>query len=211
MKGLIICGGSVEDTQYLKRYLNDIDLVICADRGGMYAKQMGIMPHLLLGDMDSIPKDVLNYYRENKIEMELFPSEKDMTDSEIAIWRAVSMGCDELVIMGAVGSRIDHSMANICMLKKLLEKNIKAVIVNKNNEIRLINDSIELTKDEGYCVSLLPLTKKVSGITTKGLYYSLNDGELEMGISLGVSNEFAYDVAKITIKEGLLLVIKSKD
>ena len=211
MKGLIICGGSVEDTQYLKRYLNDIDLVICADRGGMYAKQMGIMPHLLLGDMDSIPKDVLNYYKENKVEMELFPSEKDMTDSEIAIWRAVSMGCDELVIMGAVGSRIDHSMANICMLKKLLEKNIKAVIVNKNNEIRLINDSIELTKDEGYCVSLLPLTKKVTGITTKGLYYSLNDGELEMGISLGVSNEFVDDVAKITIKEGLLLVIKSKD
>ena len=211
MKGLIICGGSVEDTQYLKRYLNDIDLVICADKGGLYAKQMGIMPHLLLGDMDSIPKDVLNYYKESNVEMELFPSEKDMTDSEIAIYRAVSMGCNELVIMGAVGSRIYHSVSNIFILKKLLEKNINAVIVNKDNEIRLINDSIELSKDEGYYVSLLPLTQKVTGITTKGLYYPLNDGELEFGISLGVSNEFVDDVAKISIKEGLLLVIKSKD
>ena len=211
MKGLIICGGSVENPQYLKRYIKDIDIVICADKGGFYAKKMGILPDLLLGDMDSIPSDVLEEYKNNNVDMEVFPSEKDMTDSEIAIWRAVSLGCTQLVIMGAVGSRMDHSIANVFILKKLLEKGVNATIVNENNEIMLIKDKVELKACEGYHLSLIPLTQKVVGITTKGLKYSLNDGELEIGKSIGVSNEFEQEVAQITIKDGLLLVIKSKD
>ena len=143
--------------------------------------------------------------------MEVFPSEKDMTDSEIAIWRAVSLGCTELVIMGAVGSRVDHSIANVYILKKLLDKGVNATIVNENNEVVLIKDKIEIAKEDGYHLSLIPITGKVDGITTKGLKYSLNNGELELGKSLGVSNEFLKDVAQINIKNGLLLVIKSRD
>ena len=211
MKGLIICGGRIENPQYLKRYIKDIDIVICADKGGLYAKKMGILPHLLLGDMDSIPQDILDEYKREDVDMEVFPSEKDMTDSEIAIWRAVALGCTDLVIMGAVGSRIDHSIANVYILKKLLDRGIKATIVNENNEVVLIKDKIEIAKEDGYHLSLIPITKKVTGITTKGLKYSLNNGELELGKSLGVSNEFEQDIAQITIKNGLLLVIKSKD
>lgn len=211
MKGLIICGGSMDNPQYLKRYTKDIDIVICADKGGLYAKKMGILPNLLLGDMDSIPQDILNEYKSNNVNMELFPSEKDMTDSEIAIWRAVSLGCTDLVIIGAVGSRIDHSIANIFILQKLLEKGINATIVNENNEVVLIKDKIEISAEEGYHLSLIPITQKVVGITTSGLKYKLNDGELEIGKSLGVSNEFESSVAQITIKDGLLLVIKAKD
>ena len=211
MKGLIICVGSINDTEFLKRYVEDIDFVICADRGGVYAKDMDILPDLLLGDMDSIPQDILLEYKEKKVDMTLYPSEKDMTDSEIAILRAVDMGADELVIMGALGSRLDHSMANICMLKKLVDMDVRATIVNENNEITLIKDELELKKDCGYRLSLLPLTQKVAGVTLIGLKYTLEDATLEMGTSLGISNEFEDDVAKITIRDGLLLVMKSKD
>lgn len=211
MKGLIICGGSIKDTEYMKKYIKNIDFVICADRGGLYAKDMGILPDLLLGDMDSIPHDVLEEYKEKGVDMRLYPSEKDMTDSEIAVLRAVDMGADELVIMGALGSRLDHTMTNICMLKKLVNANVRATIVNENNEITLIKDEIELEKDPEYRLSLLPLTQKVEGVTLVGLKYTLEDGTLEMGASLGVSNEFEDDIARITIRDGLLLVMKSKD
>ncbi|MBP5427345.1 MAG: thiamine diphosphokinase [Clostridiales bacterium] len=211
MKGLIICGGRIKDKEFLRNYTKDVDFVICADRGGLYAKDMDIMPDLLLGDMDSIPGCILEEYKNKKVDMTLYPSEKDMTDSEIAILRAVEMGADELIIMGALGSRLDHSLANICMLKKLVDMHIKATIVDENNEITLIDNELELKKDDEYMLSLLPLTPKVTGVTLKGLKYTLEDGTLEMGTSLGVSNEFEDDVAKITIKDGLLLVIKSKD
>lgn len=211
MKGLIICGGVVDTPQELRKYINDIDVVICADKGGLHAKNIGIFPNLLLGDMDSIPKDILEEYKNKNVDMEIFSSEKDMTDSEIAIWRAVTLGCTQLVIIGALGGRVDQSIANIFILKKLLEQGVDAVIVNEKNEVRLIKDKIELLADKLYKLSLIPLTQKVTGITTKGLKYSLNNGELEIGKSVGVSNEFEEDLAQITIKDGLLLVIKSKD
>ena len=212
MKGLIICGGIVKDQDMIKKAASEVDFIICADKGTMYAKMVDIVPDVIVGDMDSIlGDDALNYYKEKNVPVETYPTDKDMTDSEIAIWKAVEKGCDELVIVGATKDRLDHCIGNVLVLKKLLDNNVKAVIKDENNEVRLINDKVKLYKDEGYKVSLLPLTQEVRGITTYGLKYALDSGTLVMGESLGVSNEFDGEVAEITIKEGLLLVIKSKD
>ena len=195
----------------LEREAEKVDFVICADRGASHAKLCDIKPDLIVGDLDSVSHDAIDYYKKEGVPIETYPTDKDMTDSEIAIWKAVKMGYDDLIIMGATKNRLDHCMGNILVLKKLLDNNIKAVIKDENNEVRLINDSVELRKEKGYKVSLLPLTNEVCGITTSGLKYSLDNGKLVMGESLGVSNEFVDDVARVTIKEGLLLVLKSKD
>ena len=150
--------------------------------------------------MDSVDNDAINYYKKEGVPIETYPTDKDMTDSEIAIWKLVDMGYNELVILGATKNRLDHCLGNILVLKELLNKNVKAIIKDENNEVRLINDRVELKKQEGYKVSLLPLTNEVKGITTYGLKYSLNDGTLFMGKSIGVSNEFIDDVARVTIK-----------
>ncbi len=113
-----------------------------------------------------------------------------------------------MVIIGAVGSRIDHSLSNIHMLKKLLDNGVKGIILNENNEVSLIRDHILLQREENVKISLLPLTQKVCGVTTKGLLYPLKDATLELGKSIGISNEFSCSVAEITTSSGLLLVIK---
>ena len=103
-------------------------------------------------------------------------------------------------------------MANIHILKQALDKNIKAKIVNEKNEIELINKEIIIKKDDNYkYVSIIPLTTNVTGITIEGMKYIINDYTLSIGDSLGVSNEQIDKEAKISIKTGILVVIKSKD
>jgi thiamine pyrophosphokinase len=145
------------------------------------------------------------------VEIVKYPSEKDMTDAEIAAELAMEKGYDEIVFIGATGTRLDHSLSNIMMLKSLLERGVKGIIVNEHNEVMVIDKHVTLIREENYKVTLLPLTEIVEGVSTKGLYYELKDATLKMGSSFGVSNEFSEDAAEVTIKKGLMLVIKARD
>jgi len=109
------------------------------------------------------------------------------------------------------GTRLDHTLANIFLLKQISLKNIPARIINKTNEIHVVTSSITINGQPGDYLSLIPLSPKVIGITLEGLTYPLNDATLEMGSSLGVSNSFKESVAKVTIKKGVLIVTQSKD
>lgn len=185
--------------------------MICADGGAAHARKFGIIPDILIGDFDSIPEKDFDYFKECGVEIIKYPSQKDMTDTEIAAELAVSKGCTKLTFIGATGTRLDHSLSNIFMLKTLLKRGVKGIIVNEHNEICLIDNHIKLHREESEKVTLLPLTDTVEGVSTKGLYYELKDATIELGSTLGVSNEFADDTAEVTICKGLLLVIKARD
>ena len=150
---------------------------------------------------------------QKNIEILRYPVEKDMTDSELALETAVGRGCKKIYILGAVGSRLDHSIANIFLLAKLLLKGVTGIIADERNEIFLVNDCITISQGEHAAskVSLIPFTGKVKGVSTAGLKYPLDNAELEIGSSLGISNEFSGTEAKITVQDGLLLVIVSRD
>lgn len=211
MKAVIISNGEIRDYQYHKKYIDDADLVICVDGGARHLRKLGIKPHVLLGDFDSISGEDYRYYKETGVELLSFPAEKDMTDTELAVDYAMDKGCSSVVIIGGFGTRMDHSLANIFLLKKMLDKGVKGIIADELNEITLINDSIEMRREEGLKITLMPLGGKASGISTKGLYYPLENAVMEMASTRGISNEFADDWAEVTVKEGLLLVIKSRD
>mgnify|MGYP002395276483 CR=1 FL=1 len=211
MTGIIIGNGSIEDYSYYKKYTVQADLIICADGGANHALKLGIKPDLLMGDFDSISKDIMEYYIGLGIEIVKFPPKKDMTDTELAVNTAIQKGCDRIILIGCVGTRLDHSLANIFMLKTMLDKKISCIIANEYNEITLIKDKISLTREEGAKVTLLPLTERVEGVSTKGLYYQLDNATMGLGWTWGVSNEFSAETAEITIKSGMLLVIKSRD
>jgi len=211
MTAIIICNGSVADYSFYKKYFSKADLVICADGGAEHAKRFGIKPDVVLGDFDSMSEDSLSYFENMGAEIFKFPSEKDMTDAELAVEFAIDRGAASVIIIGGIGTRIDHTLSNVFILKKLLDRGVKGIIADEHNEITLISDRILLQKEEGVRVTLLPLTDKVEGVTTKGLYYKLNNATIMMGSSWGVSNEFSDDVAEVSIKAGLLLVIKSRD
>ncbi|PNT93428.1 thiamine diphosphokinase [Clostridium thermosuccinogenes] len=210
-KAVIICNGSVEDYSYYKKHLEAAQFIICADGGATHALKFGIKPDVLLGDFDSIPKGDFDCLLEQGVEIVKYPSEKDMTDAEIAAELAMEKGYDEIVFIGATGTRLDHSLSNIMMLKSLLERGVKGIIVNEHNEVMVIDKHVTLIREENYKVTLLPLTEIVEGVSTKGLYYELKDATLKMGSSFGVSNEFSEDAAEVTIKKGLMLVIKARD
>lgn len=110
------------------------------------------------------------------------------------------------------GTRLDHTIANVHILKEALENNIKAKIVNENNEIQLINKKTIIKKDDKYkYISIIPLTTEVTGVSLKGMKYSLNNYNLKIGNSLGISNEQIEENAEIELSSGILIIIKSRD
>lgn len=145
--------------------------------------------------------------------MEVFPREKDKTDTQIAIELALMRGAEDIELMGATGSRLDHTLANLHLLLLPLQLKREACILDGNNKIYLKDTSflIEKGKQYGNYVSLLPFSEKVEGLTLKGFQYPLDGIILEAGDSLGISNEIVEEQAAVEFSKGILLVIESLD
>jgi thiamine pyrophosphokinase len=210
MKALIFCGGEIEDYVAIKKYLCG-DIFICADGGARHMRKLNIVPDLLIGDFDSIIEEDLVFYKENNVRIVKFPQDKDYTDTELAIDEGVDMGAAEIVILGATGGRMDHTLSNVFLLKKMLKKGIKGKIVTANDEIMMIKDFVEIEGAPNDIISLLPFDGDVQGITTKGLFFQLQDETLYSGSSRGVSNVFSDTSCQIVVSNGVLLLVKSRE
>ncbi|MFC4777716.1 thiamine diphosphokinase [Paenibacillus sp. GCM10023252] len=194
---------------------NADDLIIGADSGALFLIDHGLKPHLSIGDFDSVTAGELDLIRAESWEtLACDPIDKDYTDTELAFRHALDIGAREIVLLGALGSRFDHSLANVHLLMLALEQGAAASIVDENNRIRLCSSSLSLVRepDRPYeNVSLLPLTASVQGVTLEGFMYPLHEAELRIGQSLGISNVMKDDVATISVRDGILLVIESRD
>ncbi|OOB79264.1 MAG: thiamine diphosphokinase [Epulopiscium sp. Nuni2H_MBin003] len=208
MKVAILANGEYAEYKFCKS-LVEYDYIICADNGLYHADKLNITPNLLIGDFDSVDKTLLEKY--NFVETKRLQPIKDETDTECAVDYAVSIGATEITIFAGIGTRFDHSFANVQLLLKILNLGVKGNIINTHNNIYLIDNSIEIKGRENTLVSLLPLSKKVTGVSTEGLFYGLDNGEFEMGKPYGVSNVVIQKYAKISIKQGLLLIILAND
>ncbi|HAA65180.1 MAG TPA: thiamine diphosphokinase [Thermoanaerobacter sp.] len=211
MKVLIISNGDIKDYNFYKKLIKDADMVICADGGANHAYRMKLKPHLIVGDLDSIKEEVLEFYEKERVRIEKYPPMKDETDTQLAMLKAIELGAKEITFIGVIGERLDHSYANLSLLLYLLNRNIKGKIVNEMNEIYLINKFIEVEGKKGELLSLLPYSKEVKGIYTKGLFYGLSGQSMDLEMPYGISNVFTEDKATIEIEEGLLLVIKPRE
>ena len=200
MRAVVITGGQVNDYAYLQKCLRAHDFVIAADGGYHHARALGLVPDRLLGDFDSIgdlPEGIV---------CERFPAEKDKTDTELALDLVEELGFDEILILGAIGTRMDHTLANIFLLQGLYQRGIRASIVDEHNQIFFVDREIDLQCEAGQLVSLLPLTH-CQGVTTDGLRYALKGVNLEFGKSIGVSNEALAARVQIRLQAGAMLVL----
>lgn len=214
MRMLIVSGGNVEEELLNEIYSNNkFDNIIASDRGLEVLDKQGITPNYIIGDFDSIDEKILDKYINNKnIEIRRLNPEKDYTDTHMALKLGVEIKSKEIIILGGLGTRIDHMLANIHILKEALENGIECKIVDSRNEIQLINKKTILKIDKNYkYISLIPLTTKAEGITLKGFKYPLSNATLEIGHSIGVSNEQLEESATVDLKAGILILIKSKD
>ena len=215
MNTLIVTGGTIQ-SEFAARYIEERewDYVVCADAGMKFCHEAEILPDLILGDFDSVDEESYEYFKTVCPErMEQFPTHKDETDTELALLRAIEAGADAVTMIGATGTRLDHVMGNIQMLKLALDRHVSCQIVDAHNRIRMVQGEVTLKKADqfGKYVSLLPFTPEVTGITLKGFAYEVDDFTLVSGIARGVSNELDAETATTHCKDGILLVIESRD
>ena len=213
MNTLIVTGGEI-NKNFLKKHLkiNKYDIIIAVDKGLETLDILNINPNYVVGDFDSIDKTILRKYENTQIDIIKLNPEKDLTDTHSAINLAIGLKSKKIIIIGAIGTRLDHTIANIHILKLAIDKGINIKIINETNEITLINNSIKIYKDQNYkYISLIPLTTTVENITLKGFKYPLTKRTLYIGDSLGISNEQLQQEGEIQLEKGILILIRSKD
>lgn len=211
MKTALIVGNGEETA---KRIIENIkyDYLICADGGLEKVSNYGIIPDIIIGDFDSVDGNVLKQY-ENKIPVKKFPSEKDFTDMELAVELAISKGYKNIILTGASGSRLDHTLGNILLMEKYFKNGVSISIIDNNNEMKIISDNAELFIEykEGYYISIIPITESIQGLCLEGFKYNLDNVDVKRGSTLCISNQIKDNKGKITLRKGRAIVIISKD
>lgn len=203
---IILSGGIIGDKAFFDNFFSPEDCIICADGGLRNAETLGLSPDLIVGDMDSYNGDLSKF----SCKIISFSSEKDKTDTELALEYANQFSPQEIIIVGALGKRVDHALGNIYLLLKGFATKTPVIIIDSYQRIDVVWKDLYINSgNPGDIISLIPLTSEVCGIITSGLKYSLNDENLYLGQTRGISNEIVNIPSSITIKSGLLLVIRN--
>lgn len=203
MKCVIFAGMPVSQT--LCRFWQDADFVIAADAGYENARRLGVEPDLLLGDYDSAPCPPQN------AKTLVLPAEKDDTDTCFAARRAIGLGATEAVILGGLGGRLDHTLANLQTLVFLAKNGVRAWLVDEANEVTaLLPGTHAIPARPGWYFSIFSAGDAAQGVTLEGLKYPLHEATVTNFFPIGVSNEFAADPATVRFTAGVLYLMLSR-
>lgn len=213
---VIILGGDLPKTTEIKNVIDNANYCICADSGADIARFYGRIPDYLVGDMDSIDLQTLQWCNDHKVSQKTFRPEKDYTDGELAIDFAIKYAKTNNIgfikVVGGYGNRFDHTLANIYIGKKALDAGLRIEYYNETSFIYLLKGNLcqEVEILNGKTVSLLPFDGNAEGVTIKGFKYPLNDGTLVVDKSLGISNELISDIGSISMTRGYLMIVQNR-
>jgi thiamine pyrophosphokinase len=208
MRAIIIAAGQGGDIGW-KTWVQDGDWIIGADGGAGRALAWGLVPHLVIGDMDSLSDEDQAVLEARGCRFVEHPRAKDETDLELALRYAAREGAQEIVVLGALGGRLDHTLANVLLLTLPVLDGVSVRITDGVGETLLLRGGrmVTLRGSAGDLVSLLPLGGDARGVRTSGLAWALRGAMLRFGFSRGVSNEMTSHEARIELEDGLLLVV----
>ena len=204
---LVFAGGDPPPVESLGE-LDRSALVIAADSGLDHALALGFTADVVVGDLDSVTPDALARARADGADVESHPAEKDETDLELALRRAVALGVQRVTVIGGGGGRHDHLLANALVLARDEYADLELEARVGSALLTVIRTRAELRGAPGSLLSLLPLGGPARGIRTEGLRYPLHDEELAPGTTRGVSNEFLTSTAVVSVREGVLLAVQ---
>ncbi len=209
MRAVIFANGILSNIREVHDIILPDDLIIAADGGTTHCRTLGIKPSVVVGDLDSLNPDYLESLQTSGTEIISHPINKDQTDLELAIRKAIELGCDEILVLGALGARWDMTIANLLLpaASEFFKASIR--LIDGHQEIILLRGESELTfkGKKGDMLSLVPLGKDAYGVTLRGLEYPLKDDVLRFGATRGISNVFAEDTASVYLEKGLLFCI----
>lgn len=214
MRAIIFANGVLNNIRDIHEIILRDDLIIAADGGTTHCRALGIKPSIVVGDLDSLNPDYLEFLQKSDTEIISYPANKDQTDLELAIRKAIELGCDEILVLGALGARWDMTIANLLLPAASEFSKVTIRLIEGRQEIILLRGEGELTfkGKKGDIVSLVPLGKDAEGVTLQALEYPLKDDVLKFAATRGISNVLLEDTATVYLKKGLLLCIHiSKD
>lgn len=201
-KALIITGGYI-NLEKVKNFNLDASIVLAADSGYTAAKQLNIAPDIILGDFDSLKEKI-----STSAEIIKVPAEKDETDTMLACNFAVERGADELLILGGTGGRADHFLSNVFFLETITDKNVKAILTDGENTVRILkNETVKIANNGGY-FSIFALDNCT--VSLSGCKYPLENCILKRANPFAVSNEITDDFATVTVTGKAILCESEK-
>jgi thiamine pyrophosphokinase len=204
---IIFANGELPDSDKAKSLLQNEDYVICADGGTHYAQILNVTPNLIIGDLDSAERGTLDKYKEANVSIELYPRDKNETDLELAIHRAIQLKPKQIIVVAGLGGRLDQTLANITLLSDPRLSSLDVRLDDGVEEIFICRARVEVRGKSGDLVSLLPWQGVVSEVQTANLKWVLQKETLYPNKTRGISNELTADTASISIGSGLLLII----
>jgi thiamine pyrophosphokinase len=206
MHWVLLANGPLTLSPAVRALVASADRRLGVDGGSRHLHALGSLPHLAVGDMDSISAELLASYRAAGVETHLHPPRKDATDLELALELALERGATRVTILGGTGGRLDHTLGNLFLLARCLQAGIPACVMDEGQCVHLTDRTLTLAGSVGDTLSLLPATPEVHGVSLSGLEYPLQDATMTFGTSWGMSNVFCADTATVTLRSGRLFV-----
>ncbi len=204
---LIFANGELPDYARARTLLLPQDVIYCADGGARHALALGLLPALVIGDMDSLGKEHWKQLEQAGVQFELYPRDKDETDLELALRRALEMKPESILILGLLGGRLDQTLGNLSLLSDPALADLELRADDGVEEVIFCRSQVQIKGQSGDLVSLLPWGGAVAGIHTQGLKWALSDETLYPHKTRGVSNQMLGEAASVSIRSGLLLIV----
>jgi thiamine pyrophosphokinase len=204
---IIFANGELPEPDQALSLLQGDDYIICADGGTRHAMALGVRPHLIIGDLDSAEQTALQKYTNEGVTVESYPRDKNETDLELAIHHAAELNPKQILVMAALGGRLDQTLANIALLSDANLSTFDVRLDDGVEETFLCRDRVQVHGRSGDIVSLIPWQGAASEVQTKNLKWALAQETLFPDKTRGISNEMIGETATISISAGLLLVV----
>lgn len=206
MRIIIFANGNLPNPEKARTLLRPDDFILCADGGTRHALALGLTPNVVIGDLDSVTEEERRKMKELDVETIQHPTDKNETDLELAINHALTLNPSQILILAALGGRMDQTLANIALLSDLRLSTFDIRLSDGVEEIFFCRDQVQVKGRSGDIVSLIPWQGEVTGVFTENLRWHLHHETLYPEKTRGISNEMTADVATVSIKSGLLLI-----
>jgi len=209
-RAVIFVNGEIPDYERVRLLLRPGDVLIAADGGTRHILALGLVPALVIGDLDSLHATDRKKLEAAGVEIRPFARDKNETDFELALGHAIDSGFDEILIIGALGRRLDQTMGNLALLAGQSTGGLPISMDDGTEQVFFVSKQAQVEGQPGDLVSLIPWGRRVSGVTTEGLQWPLQNETLHPYKTRGISNTMNGEKAFVSVRSGLLLIVHSR-
>lgn len=210
MSSLIMSNGEYGDPSWYDSQKLNFQHILCTDGAAAKARELDIIPDAIIGDMDSIHADDLLFMKQHGVKLYLHPSEKDFTDTFLALELAKKNQWNDITVWGGTGGRLDHTLANLYSVVSFARNGMRLLFDAPDLSIYMIRDRLVINGQIGDTVSIFPMSERAASVNLAGFKYPLEDAILKPELPIGISNVLLEKEGCISIESGVLAVFHYK-